>query len=450
MAKIKPRERSAIIQSLRAGVTPRVGLEHIQVGRVKEIKALIEDLNEISDGGSFFRIVVGDFGAGKTFFLQLVRYLALEKGLVVVNADLNPDRRLYSTSGHARNLYQELIHNLATRAHPEGNALSAVLERFITEQRKYADEHDISVDKVIRQKLLNITTLVGGYDFANAVVAYWHGYENDDEDKKQAALRFLRGEYRTLTEAKEALNIKTAIKDCNIYDYLKLLAKFVTLAGYKGLLVNLDEMVNLYKLHNTKSRVANYEQILRILNDCLQGSAENIGFILGGTTEFLEDSRKGLYSYEALRSRLCLNSFATVANVVDYKAPVLPLKNLSPEELFVLLTNIRRVFANGDESKYLIPDEAITAFLEHCSKHIGEAYFRTPRNTVKAFVDFLSILEQNPELKWSSLLESVSVTQEVDDSIGLSDDDEDSDLDNDSENKSSNNDNDDDLSTFTL
>lgn len=172
MAKIKPRERSAIIQSLRAGVTPRVGLEHIQVGRVKEIKALIEDLNEISDGGSFFRIVVGDFGAGKTFFLQLVRYLALEKGLVVVNADLNPDRRLYSTSGHARNLYQELIHNLATRAHPEGNALSAVLERFITEQRKYADEHDISVDKVIRQKLLNITTLVGGYDFANAVVAY--------------------------------------------------------------------------------------------------------------------------------------------------------------------------------------------------------------------------------------------------------------------------------------
>ena len=229
-----------------------------------------------------------------------------------------------------------------------------------------------------------------------------------------------------------------------------MLAKFVTLAGYKGLLVNLDEMVNLYKLHNTKSRVANYEQILRILNDCLQGSAENIGFILGGTTEFLEDSRKGLYSYEALRSRLCLNSFATVANVVDYKAPVLPLKNLSPEELFVLLTNIRRVFANGDESKYLIPDEAITAFLEHCSKHIGEAYFRTPRNTVKAFVDFLSILEQNPELKWSSLLESVSVTQEVDDSIGLSDDDEDSDLDNDSENKSSNNDNDDDLSTFTL
>lgn len=414
MAGIKPRERTAIIQSLRAGVTPRIGLEHIQVGRVNEVKALIEDLENICQGGSAFRIIIGDFGAGKSFFLQLIRYIALEKNLVVLNADLSPDKRLFASSGQARSLYKELTRNLSTRAHPEGNAMIPLVEKFITEQRRLAEQQGIEVERVIKDKLNSLSELVNGYDFAEVISAYWRAYSTDNEDLKNCVVRYLRGEYSTKTEARRDLNVRAIVDDNNVYDYLKLLSRFVTQAGYKGLLVNLDEVVNLYKLPSMRARSANYEQILRILNDCLQGSAENLGFLLGGTPEFLLDQRKGLYSYEALHSRLAENSFAQIANVTDYHSPILTLNNLAPEELFVLLCNIRRVFANGDDSKNLVPDEAITAFLQHCNQNIGEAYFRTPRNTIKAFVDLLSVLEQNPDIQWDSLINKVEVALEQD------------------------------------
>lgn len=412
MANIRPRERTAIIQSLRAGVTPRTGLEHIQVGRVNEVKALIEDIDNIIDGGSAFRIIIGDFGAGKSFFLQLIRYIALEKGLVVINADMSPDRRLFASGGQARNLYKELTRNLATRAHPEGNAMVSLVEKFITEQRRIADEKGEDVERVIKNRLNSLSELVDGYDFAQVIAAYWRGYHEDNENLRNAAIRYLRGEYTSRADAKKDLGVRAIVDDQNIYDHIKLLARFVTQAGFKGLLVNLDEVVNLYKLPSQRSRTANYEQLLRILNDCLQGSAENLGFLLGGTPEFLMDQRKGLYSYEALHTRLANNTFADIAHVVDYHAPILPLQNLSPEEVFVLLCNIRNVFASGDPKKYLLPDEALTAFLNHCAQTIGEAHFRTPRNTIKAFVDLLAVIEQNPEIKWQTLVGTINIDKE--------------------------------------
>lgn len=409
---LRPRERDAIIQSLRAGVTPRTGLQHIQVGRVREVEALLKDIERIIDGGSAFRLIIGEFGSGKSFFLQLIRAIALEKGLVTAHADLSPDRRLHATGGQARNLYAELMRNLSTRTKPEGNALTSVVERFITEARRQSDASGISVNTVIEERLSSLSELVGGYDFAKVVGAYWHGHEGDNEQLKANAVRWLRGEFTTKTDARNALGVRTIVDDASVYDHFKLLSLFVRQAGYGGLLVNLDEMVNLYKLASQKARVSNYEQILRMLNDCLQGSAEYIGFLLGGTPEFLLDTRKGLYSYEALQSRLAENSFARAAGVVDYTATTLHLANLIPEELLILLRNLRHVFAAGDTAKYLLPDEALTAFLAHCSKKIGDAYFRTPRNTIKAFVDLLAVLEQQPDLKWTQLLEQVHVEEE--------------------------------------
>lgn len=410
--RLRPRERDAIIQSLRAGVTPRTGLQHIQVGRVQEVKALFKDIERISDGSSAFRLVIGDFGSGKSFFLQLIRAIALEKGLVTIHADLSPDRRLHATGGQARNLYAELMRNLSTRTKPDGNALTSVVERFITEARKQANATGATVDAVIEDRLSHLSELVGGYDFAKVISAYWQGYEHDNEQLKSDAVRWLRGEFTTKTDARNALGVRTIVDDASVYDHFKLLSLFVRQAGYAGLLVNLDEMVNLYKLSSQKARVSNYEQILRMLNDCLQGSAEYIGFLLGGTPEFLLDPRKGLYSYEALHSRLSENSFARAAGVIDYSATTLHLANLAPEELLILLRNLRHVFAGGDTAKYLVPDEALNAFLAHCSKRIGDAYFRTPRNTIKAFVDLLAVLEQSPQTQWTQLLEQVHVDEE--------------------------------------
>lgn len=412
LKKIRSKERDSIIQSLKAGVTPRIGIQHIQVGRVHEINALYKDIERIIQGGSVFRLIIGEYGSGKTFFLSVIRTIALEKKMVTVNADLSPNRRIQASAGQARNLYSELMRNIATRNKPEGNAMTSIVEKFITLARQDSVEKGISVSNVIQNRLASLTEFVGGYDFAKVIEAYWEGHEKDNDELKSSAIQWLRAEFTTKTDAKNALGVRNIISDSSFYDSLKLMSLFVRQAGYDGLLVNLDEMVNLYKLNSTQARLSNYEQILRILNDCLQGSAEYIGFLLGGTPEFLLDPRKGLYSYEALQSRLAENSFAQKAGVIDYSSPTLNLASLTPEELYILLKNLRHVFASGDDSQYLVPDIALESFLNHCSKKIGDAYFRTPRNTIKAFVDMLAVLEQNKNLKWDDLVESIDIQEE--------------------------------------
>ena len=406
---IRPRERDAIIQSLRAGVVPRAGQQHVQVGRVEEVKALITDLERIADGGSGIRFIIGEFGSGKTFFLYLIRSIALEKRLVTVHADLTPDRRLHASSGQARALYQELVRNMSTRSKPEGGALASVVERFVTSAIDAARTRGVKPEVVIREQLAALSEMVNGYDFAEVIAAYWKGHDSGNDTLKSNAVRWLRGEFATRTDARAALGVRTIVDDANVYDQLKLLARFVRLAGFAGTLVCCDELVNVYKLANTKARNTNYEQILRILNDCLQGSAEGLAFLMGGTPEFLLDTRKGLYSYQALQSRLAENRFLK-DGLVDYTGPVLRLTNLTPEDLFVLLAKLRHVYAAGVADRHLIPDEGLKSFMNHCSQKIGDAYFRTPRNTITAFVNLLAVLEQNPGVSWQQLLDQVQVS----------------------------------------
>jgi hypothetical protein len=414
--RIRSRDRDAILQSLKAGVVPRRGLQHIQVGRAEEVKALMRDVDRIKDGGSAVRFIIGEFGSGKTFLLQLVRSAALEKGLLTMHADLAPDRRLHSSQGQARTLYAELAKNLATRTKPEGGAMKSVVERFVGSARQEANRRDVSTQEVIDERLDRLTEMVGGFAFAQVISSYWEGYRDGDAEKKANAIRWLRGEYTTKTDARKDLGTRQYIDDDSVYDYLKLFALFSKQAGYEGLLVAMDEMVNLYQISHGIARKNNYEQVLRIVNDCLQGTVEHLGFLMGGTPEFLTDSRRGLFSYEALRSRLQENTFAN-DEYRDLTGPVIRLSSLSPEELYVLLQNLRHVHAAGNEDEYLIPDEALTAFMEHCADQIGEQYFKTPRQTVKKFVQFLSILEQNPELDWQDLIDEVEIEEERDASL---------------------------------
>lgn len=373
---------------------------------------MIQDIQRIEDGGAAFRLIIGDYGSGKTFFMSVVRAIALERKFVTLHADLSPDRRLHATGGQAKNLYSELMKNMSTRNKPDGNALTSVVEKFITQVQKEAESNDYSVEKVIHKRLTAISEMVGGYDFAKVIEIYWKASEEDNEHLKACAIKWLRAEYSTKTDARNDLEVRTIISDAFFYDALKIMSLFVRQAGYSGLLVNLDEMVNLYKLSNTQARKSNYEQILRILNDCLQGNAEYIGFLLGGTPEFLLDPYKGLYSYEALQTRLAENNFAKQADVIDYSSPALHLACLSPEELYILLKNLRHIYASGDSTKYLVPDDSLTAFLIHCNQTIGEAYFKTPRNTIKAFLDMLTVIEQHPEISWQQLLESLKIEEE--------------------------------------
>jgi hypothetical protein len=412
MTSVRARERDALIQALRAGVTPRTGQHLVQVGRLKEIEALLKDIDRIADGGSAFRLLIGEYGSGKTFFLNLIRAIAMERKLVATSADLTPDRRLHATGGQARSLYAELAKNFSTRTKPDGGALPGIVEKFIFTATTEAKAKDLSVDTVIHTKLDRLSEMVNGYDFAEVIEAYWRAHTDGNEERKTDAIRWLRGEFTTKTDARNALGVRTIVDDASFYDQLKLMSLFIRLSGFSGLLVCLDEMVNLYKLSNTQARNSNYEQILRILNDMLQGASEGIGFVMGGTPEFLMDTRRGLYSYSALQSRLAENTFAKNAHVTDYNHPVLRLSSLSQEDFLVLLGKIQYVYAYGDQTRYLLPEEGLMDFMSHCHQRIGEAYFRTPRTTITAFVNLLSVLEQNPGMDWRDLLGGIDVIKD--------------------------------------
>ncbi|TAN02641.1 MAG: ATP-binding protein [Rhodanobacteraceae bacterium] len=410
-APIRPKDRDTIIQSLRAGVVPRRGQHLIQVGRVREIEAMVADIDRVADGGSSFRFVIGEYGSGKTFFLNLVRAIAMERKLVVASADLNPDRRLHASGGQARSLYAELMRNLATRTKPEGGALPGVVEKFIATASAEAKQQGVATEQALRSKLEQLTELVNGYDFADVIAAYCRGAEEGNEQLKSDAVRWLRGEFSTRTDARSTLGVRTIVDDASVYDQLKLMARFVRLAGYAGFFVCLDELVNLYKLANSQARSSNYEQILRMLNDSLQGTAIGLGFVLGGTPEFLMDTRRGVYSYSALQSRLAENTFAT-DGLMDFSGPVIRLSSLTIEDFYLLLRKIRHVYAGGNPERYLLPDPAIAAFMEHCSSRIGDSFFRTPRTTITSFINLLAILEQNPGTDWKALVGGLDVTSD--------------------------------------
>ena len=410
---IKPKERETIIQSLKSGVVPRLGLQHIQVGRSEELKSFVNDVTTIAEGGTSFRFVIGEYGSGKTFFLSLVRSIALQKGLVTMNADLSPTKRLHGTDGHARVLLSELISSISTRTKQDGNALPNILEKFISKARAEAEQNSREVASVIYEQLSDLNEYSGGYTFAQVVNKYWTAYESGDDALKDRVLRWLKAEYTTTTDSLRDLGVRDFINDASFFNTLKLYSILVQKAGYSGLLVCMDEMVNLYKISNSVSRKANYEEILNILNNTLQGTLSHIGFIMSGTPEFLTDGNRGLYSYEALKSRLAENCFSKSLGLTDYNSTVLRLANLTKEELYLLLMNLRNVFAGGDESKYLVPNDALLAYLNHCANKIGDSYFRTPRNTIKGFLDLLSMLEQYPDLKWSDMIEQIEVVRDA-------------------------------------
>ena len=390
--KLKSKERNAIIESLKSGIVPKIGLQHIQVGRTQEIEEMIKDFNLISEGGAKSRFIIGEFGSGKTFFLTLAKLVAHEKNLVVMSADITTEKVLCSNDGKARALFSELINNMSTKTKPDGGALKSIIERWA--EKVLRGNQDISVEEV-HKLLLPLEKHVSSYDFSKVIATYLDSYKNCNEIKMSQALRWLRAEYTTKTEARQDLGVRTIIDDNNFYDYLKLFAEFVRLAGYNGLIVNVDELAIIARLHSN-IRNKNFERILNIINDSLQGATEHIGFIFGGTPEFLEDSYKGMYSYGALQTRLADNPFSK-KEMKDLTGPVIRLDNLSQEELYVLFHNIRNVFAGLDENKYLINEEGIQKFLCWILNRLGSSAFLSPRESIKHFVGLLSQLENYPD-----------------------------------------------------
>lgn len=404
--KIKAKEKNAIIESLKAGIVPKIGLQHIQVGRADELKEIIKDYALIADGGAKIRFIIGDYGSGKTFFLTLSKLIAHEKNLVVLSADITTEKVLCSSSGKSKKLFSELIANMSTKTKPDGGALRTIIEKWAS---KIIRENENIDEKTIYNKLLPLEKYVACYDFSKVLTTYINAYQEDDELKMSQALKWLRAEYATKTDAKTELGVRTIIDDTNFYEYLKLFAGFVRLAGYAGLIVNIDELAVLARLQST-TRNKNFERILNIINDSMQGATEYLGFLFSGTPEFLEDKYRGMYSYKALETRLADNPFAK-EGLKDLTGPVIRLENLSQEELYILFLNIRNVFAEYDETKYLVTENDIQIFMQWLMNRLGAKSFLSPRESNKAFIGLLTQLENYPDTNISTYLSGVQIQE---------------------------------------
>ncbi len=425
--KISRRVSTALINSLGAGVVPRIGLEHIAVGREKEVTAILQDLENIAGGGAAFRFVVGRYGSGKSFMLQLIRNHAMERGFVVADADLSPERRLVGNNNQGVATYRELMQNISTKIRPDGGALAPILEAWInTIQNQVAQDtgmrpNDHNFDDQVESRILeavkNTEGLVHGFTFATVITNYWRGYRLDDADKKSAALRWLRGEFENKTDAKSTLSAKDIIDDDSWYDYIKLFAKFVSDIGYTGLLVLLDEAVHLYKINHTMSRQNNYDKLLAMFNDTMQGKAEHLGIYLGGTPNFLEDPRRGLFNDQAWQRRTAKSRFTK--NFQDTSGPVIQLETLTQSEILKLLQQLAEVHATHYSYKRNITNSQFNDFVEELVNRLGAEVLLTPGEIVRDFISVLNILQQNPDTSFDQLIHSSNLPLTAGDKLDI-------------------------------
>ncbi|MCI9214976.1 MAG: ATP-binding protein [Oscillospiraceae bacterium] len=416
--KIPRRIAQTLINSLKGGVVPRVGLPYVTVGRKAEIDALLHDVDIIAGGGASFRFIVGRYGSGKSFLLQTIRNYVMAKNFVVVDADLSPERRLQGTRGQGLATYKELIRNMSTKTRPEGGALSLILDRWISSvQQEAAQASGLSVtdpalaaeaEKRISAVIASLSEMVHGFDFARLLTLYYRASLSGDDESKGKVLKWFRGEYATKTEARQELGVNIIITDDDWYEYLKLFACFLQQAGYAGMLVLIDELVNIYKIPNAITRQYNYEKILTMYNDTMQGKAQHLGVILCGTPQCMEDPRRGVYSYEALRSRLAEGRFS--GQHKDLLSPVIRLQPLTPEEMLILVEKLAGIHAELYEYVQIVQQQDMADFIEIEFGRIGADEHITPREVIRDFIEVLDIVYQNPEIKVRELLGGDSFT----------------------------------------
>lgn len=427
---IKPKEATSIINSLIGGVVPKIGVQHITVGRSEEIASFVTALEDVKNGHSMAKFWIGDFGSGKSFMLHLLNTVALKQKFVVANADFTPDNRLYSNDGKGVMLYSAIMDNVAIQTKPEGGALPTLLEKWIEQIiTKTAEESNISLTSIRDEQYLGLIqknlmktiseiTEVGSFDFGTVIMKYYEGYIKDDEQLRRNALKWLKGEYKTKTEAKQELGVRDIINDLNYYDMLKNFCKLFVNMGYSGFMINLDEAINLYKISTSVMREKNYEKILSIYNDCFQGKVANLFFNFAGTREFLENERRGLFSYQALKSRLETNKFETL-EVRDFAQPVIRLMPLNHNEIFVLLKKLKLIFDYNYKTEIDISDNDIQQFMEEIFNKPGASEFLTPREVIRDFLNILNIIRQNPGVDKNILFGEIEISDERPDELSL-------------------------------
>jgi BREX system ATP-binding protein BrxC/D len=412
-ARLTIGERDAIVQPLRAGVVPLTGLNHFQVGREHELASLKCDLDRIAKGGTAIRFIVGDYGAGKTFILNSIKNIALKNGQVVTSTDLSRDKRLSGSRGQSRRLYSSLIRHLSTQARPMRNALDNIVERFVMATLRDAAVSSVTTDEAIAQRLSCFEEMAGGFDFIHVILKYWQGINDNSAPLKTQALRWIKAEFNTQSEARRALGVRTIIGDDNSFDCLKMMAKFIRMAGYNGLVVELDEMTSLCNIDNHQARNNNYDTLLSYINECWLGTSPDLGLFCFSTHEFMNNEKRGIVSHRGLCSRLAPNAFA-VNGLTDWSSTVLYLSHFTRAEVQQLLSKLWDIYQSKPDLAFNVNQNDILRFIDYAQQHWGARFQDNPRLTIKTFLDYLAIREYQPSVDCQRLFHSIDPTAALD------------------------------------
>ena len=415
--KVPRRTLVTMMNALSSGVVPRRGLEYIAVGRKRETETFVNDLEDTAEGGGAFRFISGRFGNGKSFMTQMVRNYAMDRGFVVMDADLAVNRRLTGSKREGLNTYRELVKNMATRARPDGGAMEPLLQTWAADiAASLAGDGDPSeirtedILRAVRSASSDMSNMQHHQDFIGAVTAYIRDQREGVDDIY--ALRWLKGESEHKLDARRNLGSGTLIDDSNWYDFIKLWAELSVRMGYRGLVVFMDEGVVLYKLQSKASRNNNYERLLTMFNDIMQGKASHLSMYVCGTPEFIEDHNRGLHSYEALRSRLVTGRYENGYD--NYLGPVINLRPLNDEEVFVLLRTIRDIHEQRYGYESGIDDAMLETYLRTVMEGSISSAMITPREITRDLISLLDTLHQNPDAGFSDMVSGRTVAADID------------------------------------
>ncbi len=407
---------ATVLNSLKSGVVPRIGLEYITVGRRNEIQALLQDVSIIEQGGAAVRFIEGKYGSGKTFLMHALRNHVVERNFVVTDVELSVDKRFVGNKGQGLATYKELIRNMATHACPDNGALQLILDKWIGALENEVVQYEGLVpghevfDVRVSQKIYKITSSmeerVNGFDFGKVLASYYKGHRTGDMELQKKALRWLCGEYRTRTEAKTDLGVNLIISDDNWYDFIKLFADFVVKAGYAGLYVCMDELATLYEIPSRVGREYNYNKLLSIYNDALQGKASHLGIIISVTKEAMEDPGRGVFSFGPLKSRLEDTVFAEggAAGLRDMASPVIRLAALNPGEMYVLLEKLAEMHGKLYGYSPKLEHDDYIYFLKQQYNKTAEGEETTVRDMIKNYITLLNLIQQNQEVPKEKIL----------------------------------------------
>ncbi len=378
-----------IINALKNGVVPQYGIEYLCVGRDKQLQEIIRGFNLIKENSGVVKIVSGEYGSGKTFFLQRMKLEALRNNFIVSSIKINQGFRL----NHLQHLYYNIMHNLSILEESERDtSFEDIFDKWITKlQDMPSNMASAEIEKILHAlEKYNAS-------FSRAITSYIRARINNDKELSATIASWLTGEENIPYHLKAKFDVIGKVDKINALDFLKAFIKLAKIVGYNGIVILVDEL-ELVMNERIDIRCKAYENIRYIIDECTIGELNHIMFVFTATNDLLSDSEKGIMSYEALYQRLGNPVDKNNSALSDMRQPILRLPKLSDEDFMKITTNMYEIYKEVYNIKPSISIESIMNWALYMYKEVEPDMKEINlRKFVMKVIEVFDIIEQHPD-----------------------------------------------------